>query len=1090
MSPRLDAVEEVTVTFAAQGADANGQGATQIKFATRSGSNKFSGSGYFFYQSDKLNTNTYSNKIRNLAKGKTTLYQPGFRVGGPVLIPGVFDGHDKLFFFVNYEESRSPSTTNTTSTLLLPAAQQGLFSYTTATGVQTVDLYALAAAAGLTATPDPVIAKLLNDIRASTTTVPGTFIPINGNLRAEQFAFQQPTRGTTTYPTIRFDYNLTSKHKITGSYNRNYLISAPDTTNGTQATWPGFPIHGEQDSLRYTWSGTLRSTLGRNLVNEVHIGGSGGPTFFSTVLEPGMWNGSLANQNGYAITLGAGVTSAGVGGGVSSREGFSRLMEDTVTFIKGSHSMSAGVSYTRYGVWLQSGTRVPTVTLGVPTGDPSANLFSATNFPGSNATDRSNAQALYALLVGDVSSITGTARLDGDTGKYVYNGDSLQRGRLQQVDTFFQDNWRVRPTLSLNVGLRYAVQPPFYSLNGSYSTASLDDIWGISGNLASCDPSAPTPATCNLFKQGVTPGTKPDFENLTKGTKAYNTDWNNWAPSIGANWTPVGRGPVLGKILGKPGESSISAGWVRSYERHGMSDFTGVFGSNPGLTQNATRNTANGNLGNVPLLFRNGNLGGPPLCSVSNTTGCMPDAPVYPLVPTVTTGSINIFDPNLQVPYSDTYTTGFQRQLGRKSAMEIRYLGSRNRQQWTTYNMNEINIIDNHFLDEFKLAQANLQANLVAGRGGTFAYFGAGTGTSPLPIYLAYFSGITAANAGNSALYTSTQFTNANFVNSLVLYGSNPFTPAGNSSTTGLSGDPQRRANALAAGLPANFFLANPDATGGANVTGYGGYTSYNSLQLQFRRRLSGGLQADASYTFGKGFASNRVSFRVPRYMARDSGSEGDVTHALKFTFLYDLPFGQGRRFGGNVGSGLDRLIGGWTISGTGWLQSGRLVDIGGVRVVGMTLDDVRKAFKLRRTEDKLVVYSWPQDIIDNTIKAYSVSATQVGGYTLGAPSGRYFAPANGPDCIESIANGYGDCGEPRSFVLTGPMIKSTDISIRKRMKIQGHVMGQIDIDIFNVFDFINFTQTSGIGSSTTSGYQVGLPGAARTAQLGFRVTW
>ena len=56
-----------------------------------------------------------------------------------------------------------------------------------------------------------------------------------------------------------------------------------------------------------------------------------------------------------------------------------------------------------------------------------------------------------------------------------------------------------------------------------------------------------------------------------------------------------------------------------------------------------------------------------------------------------------------------------------------------------------------------------------------------------------------------------------------------------------------------------------------------------------------------------------------------------------------------------------------------------------------------------------------PQDVIDDTIKAFSVSATSPTGYgALGAPSGRYFAPANGPDCIETISNDYGDCGVAR----------------------------------------------------------------------------
>ena len=60
VSPRLDAIEEVSVTTAGQGADA-GQGAVQIKFVTRSGGNSYTGSGYHYYRSDKLNANTWFN---------------------------------------------------------------------------------------------------------------------------------------------------------------------------------------------------------------------------------------------------------------------------------------------------------------------------------------------------------------------------------------------------------------------------------------------------------------------------------------------------------------------------------------------------------------------------------------------------------------------------------------------------------------------------------------------------------------------------------------------------------------------------------------------------------------------------------------------------------------------------------------------------------------------------------------------------------------------------------------------------------------------------------------------------------------------
>jgi hypothetical protein len=523
-----------------------------------------------------------------------------------------------------------------------------------------------------------------------------------------------------------------------------------------------------------------------------------------------------------------------------------------------------------------------------------------------------------------------------------------------------------------------------------------------------------------------------------------------------------------------------------------MSDFTGVFGGNPGITANANRNVANGNLGAVPLLLRNGNLGPPAVCTGAVVASCMAEAPIYP-IPTTTTGSISMFDPDLQVPYSDSYTVGYQRALGRRSAVEVRYVGSRNRQQWTTYNMNEANILDNGFLQEFLNAQANLYANIAAGRGLTFRYFGPGTGTVPLPIYLAYFSGVPAAMAGDASRYTSANFASSNFYNSLSRFAPNPFTPAGTGANTSFMGSATMRANGIAAGLPANFFFANPDALGGANVTGYGGYTKYNSVQTSFRRRLTDGLQFDGSYSFGKAFESNRYSFRVPRVLLRNGGGEGDVTHAFKTTFLYDMPFGQGRRFFADAGPMMDRLIGGWQISGTARIQSGQLLDLGNVRVFGMTEDEVASLFRLRRVPADFATagqsefyYTWPEEVILETIKAYS---RDINGYTQGAPTGKYFAPANGPDCIETISAGYGDCGV-RSLIVTGPVFRTMDLSISKDVRLAGSKAIQVRFDLLNAFDAVNLNPVSGIGSTQVSGYAITGATSGRTIQIVTRFNW
>jgi hypothetical protein len=108
VGPRLDAVEEISFTTAASGAESTGSGATQIRYTTKSGTNDYHGSVFHQYRSDSLNTNNWFNKRDNLPKPELLQNQPGFNFGGPVMLPG-FNGRNKAFFFVNYEELRQPS---------------------------------------------------------------------------------------------------------------------------------------------------------------------------------------------------------------------------------------------------------------------------------------------------------------------------------------------------------------------------------------------------------------------------------------------------------------------------------------------------------------------------------------------------------------------------------------------------------------------------------------------------------------------------------------------------------------------------------------------------------------------------------------------------------------------------------------------------------------------------------------------------------------------------------------------------------------------------------------------------------------------
>src|SRR5688572_26371621 len=168
LSPLLDSVEEVTVTTAGNTADATGQGAVQIRFVTKAGTNSWTGTAYEYFRHDALNANTWF-RNRDLPpdpetgkapKDKLRNFQHGAAIGGPIK-------RNKAFFFFNYEEQRAPSSSTLQRVILTPAAASGIFSYGPG-GAQQQNLLQIAANNGQLATVDPTVAKILASIQSST----------------------------------------------------------------------------------------------------------------------------------------------------------------------------------------------------------------------------------------------------------------------------------------------------------------------------------------------------------------------------------------------------------------------------------------------------------------------------------------------------------------------------------------------------------------------------------------------------------------------------------------------------------------------------------------------------------------------------------------------------------------------------------------------------------------------------------------------------------------------------------------------------------------------------------------------------------
>ena len=831
--------------------------------------------------------------------------------------------------------------------------------------------------------------------------------------------------------------------------------------NSVEPRFPGFPSHGAQYSYRHQGTATLRSTLSPNIVNEAIFGLIWAPVYFFNDITQSQFD----SQGGYALglrpvsttgfsafnnldipTAGSATNdpSTANGNNPESRNGWDWSLDEHFNWQRGKHSLQFGGSFIQVKAWIKDQQPAQAVKFGVDTtNDPAATMFNTTNFPGASTTNLNDARFLYGLLTGRVTNIQGQLALDGGTNQYVYGGIANRRVHMNEVGMFAQDSWRMKPNLTFNYGLRYELQQPIVPENSLYSTVTVADACGPSGTGSAFG------TLCNTFAPGTLTGTTTaGYRQYTAGTKGYNTDFNNVAPSVGVAWLPNVKSGLLRDILGDPDQATVRAGYARAFNREGLGAMSSRYESNPGVFVQLNRNATNGNLvlpgESWPLLLSQTSRMG---------SGAFEPTPNYPL-PISRSNSVNLFDPDWQVGYVDLYSLGLQRSVSRDMAFEVRYIGTRAQDQRATENWNEVNLVENGFLNEFKAAQANLYANIGAGRGQTIAYFGPGTGTAPLPIYLAYFTGLKSTAAGSAASYTGTNWSNATIVGRFAQLNPNPAASAG----TDLLGSNTFRANAVTAGLPVNVFQLNPDV-GNVNVDVSKGYTRYDSVQFDVRRRLSAGLSFDVNYTFAKRWDSRLDSQRVSRYLVQSTNA---VPHAVKLTTTYDLPIGRGRRFGTDINAWLDGVVGGWSVNLTGKVQSGQVLDFGNVRLVGMTLDDLQNAIQYRidttTVPGSTRVYNLPQDVIDNTVKAFSFNVL---GYTAGTPTGRYLAPANGPDCIQI---NRGDCA-PKDVFVVAPIFSRFDFSAKKAIRTGGRTNFIVEVDVLNMFNAINFNPT--ISTST-----------------------
>jgi hypothetical protein len=289
-----------------------------------------------------------------------------------------------------------------------------------------------------------------------------------------------------------------------------------------------------------------------------------------------------------------------------------------------------------------------------------------------------------------------------------------------------------------------------------------------------------------------------------------------------------------------------------------------------------------------------------------------------------------------------------------------------------------------------------------------------------------------------------------------------------NAPTGGARGDYVARA-----GLAPNFFRFNPQNTDVYVVRNLG-QSNWNGLELEAQRKLKSGVYLQANYTFSKGFqnyAQDAQTFTTP---LRDNGNPSlnkslsslDSTHVVIANGLYELPFGKGQAFGGNLNSFWNGLVGGWRLTGIFGFTTGRPLAI----TTGYGL--------LNQNVTSTPNFSGNYGHAGTVDK----SGTQV----------RFLSVANKVAFTYPVA---GSAGALPLYSVRGPSYTNLDTGLAKRVPLNRVKEGtelQLRLELFNTFNHTNFAAPSGTAlNSNGSNFGV-LTGtlAPRVVQIAGKITF
>ena len=941
----MESVQEFRMITSNPDATAGRSSGAQVQMVTRSGSNDFHGSAYYFHRNDATSSNDFFNNASGLPVPKLRRHVFGGRAGGPIK-------QDRFFFFANLERRERSEERSALRTVPSADLRQGILTYEVDTGAAGFDptdpsLFPCPApATGTCNTLDSTQLTALDPaglgpsaaILSYLSAYPGGNDPGQGfdnGLNASGFRFNAPFLRIDNIYTAKFDVNLTADgaHTI---FARGTLADIVRDLNTPQ--FPG--------------QGAARAQIDNSKGMVVSYTGQIGP--------------SVTTNLRYGFTRQGLVTTGNAGAEFDIRS-----FTDQVSFLRGSgrkvptHEIGTTTSWIRGNHTLTFGGDIRVINNDRFTASNSFARFAINDgfceslcsdlefILGADANPSNDVQnsstfirAAMAVLGGPITTVDNTFFSDTSGNPLPEGSLQAREFRTNDFEVFFQDSWRIRPNLTFGWGIRWAVDEPIWEKDGLQVAPTIDvtDWWeNRVANMLRGVPGYVSPRLEFDLAGKANPGNK----------KIYSQELTNFSPRLSLAFSPDWDSGAGKALFGGPGKSSIRAGASLIYDRTGganivRQDLSGAFGLSTTIGSPIGLVGFGGTPTQTAATFRFSGLDSlPPL----NAFNVVPPPFGFPSVlPSDGQNTGFVIDTQLKRPYSIQFNLSIQRETPAGFVVDVGYVGRLGRRLltkadlaqplnfhdpvsgqsiWEAYGLISDMIDAGATLDDptFDINSVpnipffeNVWSNLVSE-----------IGQNPFSGFDRFCGGINGANTTSSQMvfcffdqaFFGISMSDLTFrfdVTRPVFFGLSPY-------PTGLDGGPSR-----------GFVMFQEQFNSLAAFRNWGS-SNYHGLQLSARRRVADGFSLDFNYTFSKSIDngsalenSGRLTGQIPNAFdskAHRSVSDFDLKHNFNSSWTWEVPFGQGKTFGSGAGGALNQVIGGWIFNGLIRARSGFATGVG-----------------------------------------------------------------------------------------------------------------------------------------------------------------